>query len=466
MDPSPSENVTEESLQPRARVPSSIKRLEEHVVNRIAAGEVVQRPCSALKELLENSLDAGSRRINVTTKGGGLQLLQIQDDGHGIKLEDMGIVCERFTTSKLQAYEDLSRIQTFGFRGEALASISHVAHLSITTKTEDSPLAYTARYMDSKLVPEQPGALAAPRPCAGVQGTTITVEELFYNVPNRRKAFKSASEEYGKIVEVVERYATHYSGVSFSVKKHGESMADLHTPAGASRVEVIRTLFGSAVAKDLLPLDPVRVEDCSVTLSGCMTNANYQSKRLVFILFINGRLVDHSNLKRVVDSAYASCLPRGTHPWVYLSLVMPGENVDVNVHPTKKEASQLPIVASYPLLTMHRLTCRRYGSCSRMRSQLPCCQPWSQCCRTPTQAAPLWYRPCCLLQRCPLVLPLRSDQQHQDPQIRRRPLATQPAAQAALQRTPPGIQKTLLEPITRFNRGSWRLSLRQATAIA
>ncbi len=340
-DAVPFSNSAEESLRPQARAPSSIKRLEEHVVNRIAAGEVVQRPCSALKELLENSLDAGSRKISVVTKGGGLQLLQIQDDGHGIKLEDLDIVCERFTTSKLQAYEDLSKIQTFGFRGEALASISHVAHLSITTMTEGCAVAYTARYIDSKLAPEKPGAAAAPRPCAGVKGTTITVEELFYNVPNRRKAFKSPAEEHSKIVEVVERYATHYSGVSFSVKKHGQSIADIHTPAGASRAEVIRTIFGSAVSKELLPLDAVRLEDCGVSLTGCMTNANYQSKRLVFILFINGRLVDHSNLKRVVDAAYASCLPRGTHPWVYLSLTMPGENVDVNVHPTKKEVGAM-----------------------------------------------------------------------------------------------------------------------------
>ena len=244
--------------------------------------------------------------------------------------------------NNLVRYEDLSKIQTFGFRGEALASISHVAHLSITTKTEGCPVAYAARYIDSKLAPEKPGASAAPRPCAGVKGTTITVEELFYNVPNRRKAFKSAAEEYAKIVEVVERYATHYSGVSFSVKKHGDTIADVHTPADASRAEVIRTLFGSAVAKELLPLDCVRMEECECTLSGCMTNANYQSKRLVFILFINGRLVEHSNLKRIVDAAYATCLPRGTHPWVYLSLTMPGHNVDVNVHPTKKEVPPPP----------------------------------------------------------------------------------------------------------------------------
>ena len=142
------------------------------------------------------------------------------------------------------------------------------------------------------------------------------------------------------------------------MKKHGDAIADIHTPPDASRAEVIRALFGSAVAKELLPLESVRVEECGVTLTGCMTTANYQSKRLVFILFINGRLVEHSNLKRVVDAAYASCLPRGTHPWVYLSLLMPGENVDVNVraptpnvhhrfcvlntpraqvHPTKKE---------------------------------------------------------------------------------------------------------------------------------
>jgi DNA mismatch repair protein MLH1 len=425
MDAAASSNATEESLRPQARAPSTIKRLEEHVVNRIAAGEVVQRPCSALKELLENSLDAGARRINVVTKGGGLQLLQIQDDGHGIKLEDMDIVCERFTTSKLQQYEDLSKIQTFGFRGEALASISHVAHLSITTKTEGCPVAYAARYIDSKLAPEKPGGSAAPRPCAGVKGTTITVEELFYNVPNRRKAFKSAAEEYAKIVEVVERYATHYSGVGFSVKKHGETIADIHTPADASRVEVIRTLFGSAVAKELLPLDCVRMEECDCTLSGCMTNANYQSKRLVFILFINGRLVEHSNLKRIVDAAYATCLPRGTHPWVYLSLTMPGHNVDVNVHPTKKEVSPAP---PHPHLHPHRphpassQRCR-CASCTRTASRLLCRGRWRRRWPASTPAARSWCRRC-----CPLPLPPHPKL----PPSVRRPRPTEPQLVAAL----------------------------------
>ncbi|KAK2158975.1 hypothetical protein LSH36_161g16012 [Paralvinella palmiformis] len=218
-----------------------IRKLDEVVVNRIAAGEVIQRPANALKEMIENSLDAKSTSIQVTVKQGGLKLLQIQDNGTGIRKEDMDIVCERFTTSKLQKFEDLTTIATYGFRGEALASISHVAHVTITTRTKDSPCAYKGCYSDGKLK-------APVKPCAGNVGTQIMVEDLFYNIPTRRKALRSAAEEHAKITEVVSRYAIHNADVGFTLKKYGDSSADVRTPQGSTSTDNIRTVFGPSVA--------------------------------------------------------------------------------------------------------------------------------------------------------------------------------------------------------------------------
>uniref|UniRef100_A0A286ZZY9 MutL homolog 1 n=1 Tax=Sus scrofa TaxID=9823 RepID=A0A286ZZY9_PIG len=225
-----------------SQVPGVIRRLDETVVNRIAAGEVIQRPANAIKEMIENCLDAKSTSIQVVVKEGGLKLIQIQDNGTGIRKEDLDIVCERFTTSKLQSFEDLAHISTYGFRGEALASISHVAHVTITTKTADGKCAYRAHYSDGKLK-------APPKPCAGNQGTQITVEDLFYNISTRRKALKNPSEEYGKILEVVGRYSIHNSGISFSVKKQGETVADVRTLPNATTVDNIRSIFGNAVSR-------------------------------------------------------------------------------------------------------------------------------------------------------------------------------------------------------------------------
>lgn len=197
----------------------------------------------------------------------------------------MSIVCERFTTSKLNKFEDLSSIATHGFRGEALASISHVAHVTITTKTEDSPCAYRALYSDGHLVPPKPGASADPKPCAGNNGTQITAEDLFFNVPTRRKAFKSTSDEYNRILDIVGRYAVHNAGVSFTCRKQGAPMSDIQTSTGGSVVDAIRQLHGS-VASELLPVEKEFYE-MKFKVQGHISNANYSSKRMTFLLFIN-----------------------------------------------------------------------------------------------------------------------------------------------------------------------------------
>ncbi|XP_074756892.1 DNA mismatch repair protein Mlh1 isoform X5 [Athene noctua] len=306
-----------------------IRRLDEAVVNRIAAGEVIQRPANAIKEMIENCLDAKSTSIQVVVKEGGLKLIQVQDNGCGIRKEDLDIVCERFTTSKLQKFEDLASISTYGFRGEALASISHVAHVTVTTKTADAKCAYRAAYSDGKIK-------APPKPCAGNQGTQITVEDLFYNVNTRRKALKNPNEEYAKILEVVSRYAIHNSGISFSAKKQGDTVSDVRTLSNASTVDNIRSIFGNAVSRELIE---VGCEDASLAfkMKGYITNANYSVKKCIFLLFINHRLVESAALRKAIETVYAAYLPKSTHPFLYLSLEIAPQNVDVNVHPTKHE---------------------------------------------------------------------------------------------------------------------------------
>ncbi|KAL5007020.1 hypothetical protein ScPMuIL_015826 [Solemya velum] len=306
-----------------------IRKLDEVVVNRIAAGEVIQRPANALKEMMENSLDAKSTSIHIVLKQGGMKLLQIQDNGTGVRKEDMEILCERFTTSKLEKFEDLNTVTTFGFRGEALASISHVAHVTITTRTGDSKCAYRGCYSDGKL--KEP-----PKPCAGNVGTQITVEDLFYNILTRRKALKNASEEHAKSVDVVGRYAVHNCRVAFTVKKFGECNADVRTPQDSSHVDNIRSVYGVDVAKELLEVSHVD-ETLSFKLHGYISNANYSVRKFVFLLFINNRLVDSSAMKKAIDFVYQAYLPKNSHPFLYLSLEILPQNVDVNVHPTKHE---------------------------------------------------------------------------------------------------------------------------------
>ncbi|KAF2703340.1 DNA mismatch repair protein mutL [Pleomassaria siparia CBS 279.74] len=316
--------------------PRRIKALAQDVVNKIAAGEIIVAPVHALKELIENAVDAGSTALEVLVKDGGLKLLQITDNGHGIDKEDMPILCERFTTSKLKAFEDLTSIGTYGFRGEALASISHIAHLSVTTRTKESSCAWRAQYADGKLVSSKPGQSAEPKPIAGRPGTQITVEDLFYNVQSRRRAFRSSSEEYAKILDMVGRYAVHCSKVAFSCKKHGDNNSGISVPATATIVDRIRQIHGNTVANELVTIN-AQNDRWGFECQGCISNANYSAKRTTFLLFINHRSVESAVIKKAIEQTYAMFLPKGGHPFIYLSLDIDPARVDVNVHPTKRE---------------------------------------------------------------------------------------------------------------------------------
>lgn len=249
-------------------------------------------------------------------------------------------MCERFTTSKLKEFEDLTSIGTYGFRGEALASISFIAHLSVTTKTKDSDCAWKAHYEEGKLVPTKPGQSAEPKPIAGRQGTQITVEDLFYNVPTRRRAFRSAADEYNKILDVVGKYAVHCSGVAFSCKKYGDSSATIATQSSASTVDRIRVIHGSSVANELIEF---KSEDgrWGFKAQGWTSNANYHVKRTSLLLFINHRSVESSVIRKAIEQTYSAFLPKGGHPFTYLSLDIDPQRVDVNVHPTKREVNFL-----------------------------------------------------------------------------------------------------------------------------
>ncbi|KAF5351213.1 hypothetical protein D9756_008426 [Leucocoprinus leucothites] len=333
--------MSEPQDQSPAPGPKPIRRLEESLINRIAAGEIIQRPASALKELLENSLDAGSTSIRVTVKEGGLKLLQIQDNGCGIRKDDLHILAERFTTSKLSTFEDLSRITTYGFRGEALASMSHVAHLSVITKTKSSPAAWEASYIDGVLVDPRTRQPGEPKVCAGNDGTTIIIKDLFYNTPTRLQALRNTSEEYSRILDVITKYAIHNPKVSFSCKKATSASLDITTPASKTVSQAIRLLYGHSISTQLLEatissrdhkISSKDDEDEDAMDVDLPKGPTTWSAEIHF-----NRLVESQRIKRSLEAVYHGVLPKGTSPFIYLSLEIDPRCVDVNVHPTKRE---------------------------------------------------------------------------------------------------------------------------------
>lgn len=221
-------------------------------------------------------------------------------------------------------------MQTYGFRGEALSSISHIAKLSITTKTDNELCGYKVSFVDGKPT-EKPQKIAANK------GTQIVVEDLFYNNPIRKRTLKSPADEYSMITDLVTKYGVHNSNkVAFSLKKSGERIGDVTTFTGWKTLDSIKSLYGSNVAQELIPIE-INDEKFKFSLVGYISNSNVSLKKFKFIIFINDRLVECSFMKKAIETTYSSFLSRGSHPFVYLSLKIAYHNIDVNVHPAKSE---------------------------------------------------------------------------------------------------------------------------------
>jgi DNA mismatch repair protein MutL len=306
-------------------IPVPIHILSPQVASQIAAGEVVERPASVVKELLENSLDAGAKQIIIHVRDAGRRLVEVSDDGCGIPANELIISVERHATSKLSSADDLYNIGTLGFRGEALASIGSVAHLTITSRVEGSPTGARFRVEGGK--PDQVQIIGTP------VGTTVRVEDLFYNVPARLKFLKHPTTERRHIDEMVTRYALAYPNVRFQLYQNDRP--DLLTSGNGNRSEILASLYGVEVAKQMLE---VLAEEEGLLLTGYISPISLtRSNRREISFFVNGRPVHDPALGTALVQAYHTLLMVGRYPLAILFLQLPVETVDVNVHPTKAE---------------------------------------------------------------------------------------------------------------------------------
>jgi DNA mismatch repair protein MutL len=305
---------------------SRIRVLPEKLANQIAAGEVVQRPASALKELIENSLDAGARTIRIDLETGGARRIRVRDDGSGMGRDDAILAFERHATSKIASEDDLHRVETLGFRGEALPSIAAVSKVVLTTRLRGEPLGTEVRIQGGQII--RAVEMGAP------EGTEIDIRSLFYNVPARRKFLKTKTTELARCVEVVQRAAMAHPETAFTLHHGGRSLLGLE--ASPDRLQRAAGLLGKDALPHLLELPGEATGGLrfsgwagAPTLTRSNRNGQY--------FFVNGRPVRDRLLIHAISEAYRSFLPHGRHPVFALFIDLPPEEVDVNVHPSKEE---------------------------------------------------------------------------------------------------------------------------------
>ncbi|HEY0431209.1 MAG TPA: DNA mismatch repair endonuclease MutL, partial [Pyrinomonadaceae bacterium] len=305
---------------------SKIRVLPDHVANQIAAGEVVERPASVAKELVENAIDAGAKRVVIDVESGGRRLLKVSDDGDGMVRDDAVLAFERHATSKIAKSEDLSSISTLGFRGEALASIASVARVELTTKTEDA--------VGATRVVIEGGKMRDVKDAAHPRGTTLAVRDLFFNVPARRKFLRSEATESFHLTNLVTHYALAHPEIAFTLTNNGREVLRV-APANDLRERAYQ-VFGAEFLDNLLEVNGGHTGLARV--SGFVSAPrDRRTSRDAQYLFVNGRFVRDRLISRALSEGYRAVLPHGVYPAALLFIEIPLEEVDVNVHPAKTE---------------------------------------------------------------------------------------------------------------------------------
>ena len=302
-----------------------IKQLSKNLINQIAAGEVIERPASVVKELTENSIDAGATKISIEITN-DCRDIRVADNGSGIYPDDVMLAFSKHATSKLQEDDDLFNIKTLGFRGEALASIISISKLTCTTRTKDYDTGVKVKCENSEVKQTETG-------CA--IGTIMEVKDLFYNLPVRLKFLRNPNTEFSYIQEIVQSLAIVNTEVSFELKKNGKTV--LMTTGQGDLEQTIKEVYSSDVAQSLKPV--LKTDDLAgMKISGMVSRPDFtRSSKKSYHLYINGRSVKCPVIQKAVDTVYKTLIASGKYPFVVLNLELPPHDVDVNVHPTKKE---------------------------------------------------------------------------------------------------------------------------------
>ncbi|MGD9020908.1 MAG: DNA mismatch repair endonuclease MutL [Lysobacterales bacterium] len=305
-----------------------IRQLPERLINQIAAGEVVERPASVVKELVENSLDAGATDIRVVIEQGGKRLIQVTDDGCGIPKEELPLALERHATSKIASLDELEQVASMGFRGEALPSVASVSRLVITSCTASDEHAWQVKCVN--------GEIKEPAPAGGAPGTRVEVRDLFYNVPARRKFLRTERTEFSHVDELLKRFALARADVAFSLQHNNRPVRRFAAVRDDAQMRArLQAVLGEDFVQHILPIDERRGE---LSLGGWVAEPRYnrpQADRQYF--FVNGRIVRDRLVAHAIRQAFRDVLYHGRHPAFVLYLDMPTSGVDVNVHPQKQE---------------------------------------------------------------------------------------------------------------------------------